>query len=144
MKTTKFNLERFKKAQKEDFERAYKEVEQGRKQSHWMWYIFPQIKGLGSSYMSEFYGIESIEEAKDYMEDNYLSKNMLDICNVLLNLKSNDALKIMGYPDNLKLKSSMTLFYKTTKLEIFKNVLDKFFNGEFDVKTLELLKSYEK
>ena len=135
----KFNLERFIEPQQKFFETALLEIKGGKKQTHWMWYVFPQMKGLGESFTSEYYGIESIEEAKAYMENNYLANNLITITEVLLELKSNNALELMGYPDNLKLKSSMTLFYQSTKNDLFLKVLQKYFDGALDEATISLL-----
>ena len=103
-----------------------------------MWYIFPQISGLGMSEISAYYAIQNLDEAKDYMEEPTLREDMLKICDALLGLASNDASKIFGFPDDLKLKSSMTLFAEACPdIDIFQKVLDKFFNGAKDPKTLE-------
>ena len=135
------DLARFIKAQNLDYEQALSEIKAGHKRSHWIWYIFPQIKGLGFSPTSEYYGIDGLGEAKAYMENDILRKRLLEISEVLLTLPSSDAGDVMGYPDDLKLRSSMTLFAEAAPDNpIFQKVLDKFFAGEKDVKTLELLK----
>ena len=137
-----YNLERFVSRQKESYDIAYKELSQGMKQSHWMWWIFPQIIGLGMTSISQEYSIKSIEEARAFLEHPYLGKNIREICKVLLNIESNDANYVMGYPDDLKLCSSMTLFIEADPDEnIFQKVLDKFFNGRKDNRTLEILKN---
>jgi len=134
------NLERFLKAHARDYDCALSEIRNGRKYSHWMWYIFPQIKGLGYSSTSIFYAIADIEEAKAYMNNEILRKHMLEICQVLLDLESSDASDIFGWPDDMKLKSSMTLFaLSNPECEVFQKVLDKFFDGEKDERTVELL-----
>lgn len=136
----KQDLSRFKKAQEFDYDLALKEIRNGRKENHYMWYIFPQLKGLGFSEISLYYGIENLEEAKAYMEDPLLSSHLREISKALLDLESNDPLSILGYPDHLKLQSSMTLFsYATDDNDVFLAVLDKFYNGKEDEKTLELL-----
>ena len=104
------NLKRFTEAQYRDYEQALKEIKNGRKESHWMWYIFPQLKGLGRSYTSDFYGIENLDEAKAFLQDPYLGKNLQEIAAALLELDNDNATQIMGRPDDMKLKSSMTLF----------------------------------
>ena len=135
------NLERFIKAQKQDYERALKEIKNGKKLTHWIWYIFPQIKGLGYSEISKYYGINDLEEAKAYLQNEYLRNNLLEITTALLNLDSNNPTEILGYPDDLKVKSCMTLFnYADESILIFKKVIDKYYNGEFDNKTIALIK----
>jgi uncharacterized protein (DUF1810 family) len=104
------NLDRFLKAQEEDYETALSEIRSGYKRSHWIWYIFPQLKGLGFSSTSEYYGINGLSEAKSYMENEILRARMIEISEALLTLETSDAEDVMGYPDNLKLMSSMTLF----------------------------------
>ena len=134
------DLERFVKAQEESYEIALSEIKQGRKRSHWMWYIFPQIKGLGHSSTAQYYAIQSRAEAEAYLNHPILAKRLLEISGELLNIESNDASAVFGYPDDLKLKSSMTLFSLISRKTVFKRVLDKFFNGEIDERTVELLK----
>lgn len=133
-------MKRFIDVQKRDFDLALKEIKNGMKESHYMWYIFPQLKGLGSNYYATYYGISSLDEAKEYCNNEYLYNNLIEITFALLDLKSNDALEILGFPDNLKLQSSMTLFYIATNNELFKRVLDKFFDGKEDIKTINLIK----
>ena len=138
----KVDLERFLSAQEKDYQRALEEVEKGRKQSHWMWYIFPQLKGLGHSSTSEFYGIRGEKEAAAYLQHPILGQRLREICEALLELQKNDATAVMGYPDNLKLKSCMTLFSEISKEnDLFDRVLEKFFNGEKDQRTIDLLKT---
>ncbi|MDR0546075.1 MAG: DUF1810 domain-containing protein [Dysgonamonadaceae bacterium] len=135
------NLDRFLKAQADDYAIALAEIKSGRKKSHWMWYIFPQIQGLGFSETSKFYAIKNIEEAKDYLKHPILGTRLMEIANELLLLEQTDAYKIFGCPDDLKLKSCMTLFsvIEESNDSIFKKVIDKFFNGNFDSKTIEIL-----
>ena len=134
------DLSRYLKAQEADYEVALKELKEGYKRSHWMWDIFPQIIGLGQSKTSIYYSIKNLEEAKAYMEEPVLREHMLSVCEALIGLESNDASYIFGSPDDLKLRSSMTLF-KTAcpEEEIFQKVLDKFFNGQPDPRTLEII-----
>lgn len=137
-----FDLERFIKAQERDYETALEEIRRGRKRSHWIWYIFPQITGLGFSSMSQYYGIASIKEAKAYMENACLRDRLLEISEALLALESNDPGNVMGYPDDLKLCSSMTLFAEAAPEEKnFQAVLDKYFDGRKDQRTLQILES---
>ena len=104
------NLERFIKAQKSDFKTALAEIKSGHKRSCWMWYIFPQIQGLGSSGTAMYYAIEDYEEAKAYIENAVTNAHLREISEALLQLESDDATRVMGWPDDLKLRSSMTLF----------------------------------
>ena len=136
-----FDLDRFKKAQEEDYPYALQEIKAGRKRSHWIWYIFPQLKGLGFSSMSEYYGIDGRAEAQAYIADSVLRAHLVEISEALLALESNNPTQVMGYPDDLKLKSSMTLFAEVAPdIPVFEQVLQKFFAGEKDSKTLQLLR----
>ena len=136
-----YDLERFYKAQEHDYETALSEIRNGRKESHWMWYIFPQVAGLGRSTMAEYYAIRSREEAKAYIEDPLLGKRLIEISQALLQVESDDTGKVMGWPDNLKLWSCMTLFAEVAPEQpVFRNVLEKFYDGEMDGKTLDILK----
>ena len=135
-----FNLDRFKKAQSRDYATALTEIKNGRKESHWMWYIFPQLKGLGFSYTAEFYGIDGLAEAKAYMADELLRGRLVEISEALLRVASSDAREVMGYPDDLKLKSCMTLFMVAApEIDVFGKVLEKFFGGEKDLKTIDAI-----
>ena len=137
-----YNLARFVKAQERNYSNAFSELSQGRKRSHWMWYIFPQIVGLGMTVISYEFSIKSLDEAVAFLEHPYLGKNIREISNVLLGLESNDATAIMGFPDDLKLRSSMTLFAEAAPdEEVFQKVLDKFYDGKKDERTLEILKT---
>ena len=135
-------LERFLEAQRADYATALNEIKRGRKQSHWMWYIFPQIEGLGFSSTSKYYGIKDLQEAEAYANHPVLGSRLVEICNALLALETSDANKIFGSPDDMKLRSSMTLFSQVKDADkVFQNVLNKFFNGTKDDKTLQLLQS---
>lgn len=137
-----FNLKRFLDAQERDYATALQEIKNGKKRSHWMWYIFPQIAGLGLSSTSHYYAISSVEEAKEYMNHSILKTHMLEICDALLQLNNKDANTIFGFPDNLKLKSSMTLFEAATpQYAAFKEVLEQYFHGERDKKTIDIISS---
>ena len=131
-----FSLDRFRSAHAGSYETALQEIKAGRKQSHWMWYIFPQIQGLGHSTMAMYYEIQSKAEAVEYWNDPVLRSHMVEICQELLKLEESIDW-IMGYPDNLKLRSSMTLFWLVTNEPIFKAVLDKFYSGELDDYTVQ-------
>lgn len=133
---SEINIERFYDVHRIYFDTALKEIQSGRKTSHWMWYIFPQLKILGHSYNAVYYGFENAKEAKMFYDDTYLGSNLKKICKALLSCESSDALEVFGYPDNLKLCSSMTLFYHATGDEVFKTVLDKFYEGKQDELTL--------
>ncbi len=141
--TEKYNIERFYPAHKEYYATALKEIREGRKQTHWMWYIFPQLNSLGRSYEAVYYGMADTEEAKLFYDDSYLGANLREICRALLECESNNALQVMGYPDNLKLCSSMTLFYRATGDELFINVLEKFYSGREDRLTLNQISPKE-
>ena len=136
-----YNLNRFIEAQNKDYDKALNEIKNGKKITHWIWYIFPQLKELGFSNTSIYYGISSIEEAKKNIKNEYLNNHLIEITKALLSLENNDIEDVFGYPDNLKVKSCMTLFYYASNNEIFKKVIDKFYNGEFDINTVKLIKS---
>lgn len=132
-----YNLDRFISAQEMDYATALQEIKLGYKRSHWMWYIFPQIAGLGYSPMAKKYEIVDMGEAKAYMSNEYLKNNLIEITRALLECGNDDIEEIMGFPDNLKLCSCMTLFeLAAPEVKEFGMVLDKFFGGERDKKTL--------
>ena len=134
-----YDLSRFLKAQERDYHTALKEIRAGHKSSHWIWYIFPQLDALGFSPTAKFYGIADLDEARAYLRNNLLRTRLLTISQALLDLPSNDIDVIMGYPDNLKLCSSMTLFHLAEPdCDIFQKVLDKYFDGKPDEKTITL------
>jgi len=134
-------LEKYLSQHTRHFDTALKEIQNGRKDSHWMWFIFPQIKGLGRSLASKYYALNSIQEAKCYMDHDVLQSHMLEICNTLLTLENNDITQIMGFPDNLKLKSCMTLFSMSNpEYDIFQKVLDKYYDGKPDDRTVAIIK----
>lgn len=132
-------LERFLEAQERSYQTALSEIKFGRKMSHWMWYIFPQLKELGYSSTAKYYGIVGRGEAEAYANHPILGERLREISGELLKLESSDAEYVMGYPDDLKLKSSMTLFLEVSGDPLFQKVLDKFFDGEKDQTTLKLL-----
>ena len=133
-------LQRFIEAQNDSYVQALKEIRNGRKLTHWIWYIFPQIKGLGFSYNSEYYGITSLQEARDYLENELLRKRLFEITESLLMHKGKDIESIMGDIDALKLKSSMTLFDAVQPGSVFGEVLDEFYGGERCRRTLEKIR----
>lgn len=135
-------LNRFLQAQENTYKIALREIKNGKKESHWMWYIFPQIKGLGFSEMSNFYGITDIREAREYLKHPILGKRLIEISGELLKIKHDDIDKVFYYPDNLKLHSCMTLFYEVAGPDsVFDFVLGKYFNGELDKLTLDIIKA---
>jgi uncharacterized protein (DUF1810 family) len=134
------SLQRFLDAQQRDYENALSEIKNGRKRSHWMWYIFPQIHGLGFSETSRFYAIRNKNEAAEYLQHPVLGKRLIEISNALLDLDTNNATSVFGSPDDLKLKSSMTLFSSLSDTNpVFEKVLQKFFDGKKDDKTIAQL-----
>ena len=133
-------LNRFLEAQKREYETAYQEISEGKKRSHWIWYIYPQIKGLGMSYMDSEYSIKSIQETIEYINNKVLFERLKEMTNLLIKIPHNDIKEVMWYPDDLKLRSCMTLFYVCTGKHIFQNVIDKFYQGERDLKTILILK----
>ncbi|MBU6121465.1 DUF1810 domain-containing protein [Hymenobacter sp. PAMC29290] len=137
------NLQRFIDAQYSSYQTALSEIKNGRKRSHWMWFIFPQIQGLGLSDTARFYALADAQEAKDYLAHPVLGTRLREICQALLRLASSDAHDIFGSPDDLKLKSSMTLFASVSSSSVFQQVLDKFYGGNQDDKTLRILGSKE-
>jgi uncharacterized protein (DUF1810 family) len=136
----KDSLDKFVSAQQQDYETAFAEVKNGRKRSHWMWYIFPQVQGLGFSSTAQFYGIKDLEEAAAYLAHPLLGPRLVNICKALLEQQKTNALEIFGSPDDLKLGSSMTLFAEVEGADpVFEQVLQKFYNGRKDGKTLDIL-----
>ena len=134
------SLERFVEAQERTYQVALSEVYNGKKRTHWMWYIFPQLRGLGRSSMAHIYGISGLEEAKAYLEHPWLSGRLYELCVALLHHKDKSAYEIFGDIDAMKLKSSMTLFALTSEdYTIFDQVLEQFFDGEMDEVTVKLI-----
>lgn len=133
------DLNRFISAQERSYDAALREIKAGHKRTHWMWYIFPQIAGLGFSSTAQFYAISSMQEAKDYYAHPVLGKRLVEISEALLALDTSDAGAVMGYPDDLKLRSSMTLFLAASGDAVFQKVLYKFYSGKPDSKTLSIL-----
>ena len=139
-----YNLNRFISAQAYDYDNALREVRNGRKTSHWMWYIFPQAKGLGSSSMADYYGIGSEEEAEAYLAEPVLGPRLIEISEALLELENKDAARIFGFPDVLKLRSCMTLFAAVSGEDsVFQKVLDAYYHGEKDEQTLKILRRWK-
>jgi uncharacterized protein (DUF1810 family) len=138
--SAKNSLIKFLDAQKGVYEIALREIKNGKKASHWMWYIFPQIDGLGFSETAKFYAIKSRSEAVEYLNHDILGTRLIEISTALLQLQTSDSVKVFGSVDSLKLKSSMTLFSNLENTHpVFQKVLDKFFGGMKDEKTIGLL-----
>jgi uncharacterized protein (DUF1810 family) len=134
------NLNRFITAQEDTYISALGEIKAGRKKSHWMWFIFPQIAGLGFSEFSKRYAIKNKAEAQEYLDHTLLGKRLKEISSAVLASNARSALELFGNPDDLKLRSSMTLFNALPNADpVFKEVLFKYFNGEMDDKTIGLL-----
>jgi uncharacterized protein (DUF1810 family) len=136
----KSRLERFVNAQETDYDTALSEIRAGRKRTHWMWYIFPQVEGLGFRETSRYYAVKGIAEAEDYFRHPLLGQRLIQISNELLHLDTSDATAIFGSPDDLKLKSCMTLFALLPQTDpVFASVLSKFFGGRMDELTVRLI-----
>ena len=135
-----FNLQRFVTAQEKLYETVVAELKNGDKQTHWMWFIFPQIDGLGTSTFAKLYAIKSIDEAKAYFNHPLLGARLLECSQILLNIKNKSANDILGFPDYVKLQSCMTLFTLAFPSEkTFSDVLTKYYNNEKDIKTIKIL-----
>jgi uncharacterized protein (DUF1810 family) len=139
-----FDLERFTDAQAGVYEHALAELGSGRKRTHWMWFIFPQIAGLGHSGMSKHYAVKSIEEAREYLAHPVLGPRLAECAEAVLAVEGRTVSEIFGYPDDLKLRSSMTLFARAAERgSVFARVLEKYFQGE-DARTVQLLEGQER
>ena len=135
-----FNLSRFVRAQEPDYEQALTEIERGQKQSHWMWYIFPQIDGLAFSSTSKHYSIKSVEEAKAYLDHPVLGPRLLVCAEAVVRVERRSATEIFGSPDDLKLRSCATLFACVSPPgSVFDRLLGKYYRSGRDAKTLRLL-----
>ena len=135
-----YNLIRFVQAQEGDYERALSEVKNGRKLSHWMWYIFPQFDGLGFSSIAKAYSIKSVEEAEAYLSHPILGSRLKECTEAALSVEGRSAYDIFGSPDDMKLKSCATLFaFLLSEESVFERLIDKYFQGECDQNTLRLL-----
>lgn len=135
-----FDLARFVEAQRRDYQQALDELRAGAKRSHWIWYVFPQLRGLGRSEMAEHYGISGLDEARAYLAHPLLGKRLEDCARALLSHRGRPVRQIMGSPDDLKLRSSMTLFQAAAPQQpLFAEVLQAFYEGEQDAATLQRL-----
>ena len=138
--TDRYNLQRFLDAQERGYDTVLAELRAGRKASHWIWFIFPQIAGLGHSGMAQQFAISSLDEAKAYFQHPVLGSRLRECTQLVLNVEGRSAEEIFGYPDHLKFRSCMTLFMTaTTDNTIFKDALLKYFDGKPDQLTLDLL-----
>ena len=134
------DVSRFIDVHKQFYRIALEEIRSGHKNSHWMWFIFPQIHGLGFSSVSRYYAIQGLEEATAFLQDPYLGGNLLEICHALLDLETSNATTVFGKPDDMKLRSSMTLFSLVPNADpVFQKLLEKHYAGERDHKTLRIL-----
>ncbi len=137
------DLQRFRDAHEKDYDTALSEIQNGYKESHWMWYIFPQGKGLGHTPTSQYYAIQSVDEAYGFLEDPVLGKHLREISTALLNHDTNRPEDIFGEIDAMKLKSSMTLFHCVGGLceenQVFYQVLQKYYRGELDELTINII-----
>ena len=134
-------MNRFIEAQERDYKIALNEVQSGKKLTHWIWYIFPQMRGLGRSYFAQLYGIKNIEEAREYLQDKILGERLREITNALLEHYDKTADDIFGYLDAMKVKSCMTLFDAISPNDIFDKVLDRFYEGKRCELTIRILNS---
>ncbi len=133
-------MTKFLDAQRNDFDSALAEIKNGRKQGHWMWYIFPQLKGLGRSSMSMEHAIDNLDQADKYLRHPVLGPRLIQISKAMLSIEGRSAYQILGSPDDLKLRSCMSLFNLVPGTHpIFQSVLDKYFGGEPDPRTMELV-----
>lgn len=136
----KHDLNRFLVAQESAYSAALSEIRAGRKRSHWMWFIFPQLKGLGYSSNAVYYGIDGLDEAAAYLQDPVLGARLVEISRALLELPGSNATAVMGSPDDMKLRSCMTLFARVPGADpVFREVIGKYFGGEEDAKTVGML-----
>jgi uncharacterized protein (DUF1810 family) len=135
-----YDLQRFVDAQNPVYDRVRAELQEGRKRSHWMWFIFPQIAGLGSSPLARRFAISSLSEAAAFLEHPILGPRLAECARLVNLIEGRPIEQIFGYPDDLKFRSSMTLFARASAdNQVFVDALQKHFNGEFDPATLERL-----
>ena len=135
-------MKKFLIMQNKYYKTALNEIKSGEKKTHWIWFIFPQLRGLGVSKMSYYYGLQNLDEVKEYFRNKKLRQNLLEITTELYALKKRNIIKIVGEIDAMKIQACMTLFYVATREILFRKVLDKYYNGEFHVETLKKLKYF--
>ena len=139
-----YDLQRFVDAQEHVYTRALSEIQSGRKRSHWMWFIFPQIDGLGASSMSRRYAIRSVAEAKAYLAHPLLGPRLLESAEAVLAVETTSALELFGSPDDMKLRSCATLFASVSSEDsVFSQLINKYFDGKPDDRTLQLIAKKE-
>ena len=136
-----YDLDRFVRAQEDDYYRALSELREGEKRSHWMWYIFPQIEGLGQSSMSRRYSIKSAAEARAYLDHPLLGQRLRECAGAVLNIEARSAFEVFGSPDDLKLRSCATLFAYVSNEAVFEEIVEKYFDGQRDQETLRILEA---
>jgi uncharacterized protein (DUF1810 family) len=137
-----YNLTRFVQAQEEDYQQALSEIRSGRKRSHWMWYMFPQFDGLGSSWTSQRYSVKSVAEAQAYLGHPVLGPRLVACAEAALRVDGLSAHEIFGSPDDLKLRSCATLFASvSSEGSVFHQLIDKYFHGKSDDRTLRLIRA---
>jgi len=141
MTADRFDLERFVEAQQGIYARVCAELREGCKRSHWMWFIFPQMRGLGSSPTAQRFGISCADEARSYLRHLILGARLRECTQYLMQIEGRTATEIFGHPDELKFRSCMTLFARTTEEPLFQSALQKYFAGESDALTLDLLEA---
>jgi uncharacterized protein (DUF1810 family) len=135
-----YNLNRFVQAQEDDYAQALSEIRSGKKRTHWMWYIFPQLDGLALSSTAKRYAIKSVEEAKAYLDHPILGPRLRECTEAVIHIEGRSATEIFGSPDDLKLRSCATLFaYALPAGSVFERLLHKYYRGGRDEKTLQLL-----
>jgi uncharacterized protein (DUF1810 family) len=138
--TDPHNLSRFIEAQEQSYPVALAELQRGRKRSHWMWYIFPQLAGLGRSATAQYYAIKSLAEARDYLDHPVLGPRLVECAETVMGIQGRSAHEIFGSPDDMKLCSCATLFACVApEGSVFERLLDQYFQGERDEQTLRLL-----
>ncbi|MBR3911832.1 MAG: DUF1810 domain-containing protein [Alistipes sp.] len=141
--TAETDISRFREASDWNYEFALKEIRNGQKRSHWIWFIFPQMRGLGFSHNSQFYGIADLKEAELYLSDPILGPHLREITTVLLEHNDKSAVEIFGRIDAIKVQSSMTLFDLVSPNDIFDQVLEKYYNGKRCIQTISLINNIQ-
>lgn len=136
-------MERFLKAQEKHYTQALAEIKNGRKTSHWIWYIFPQLKHIGHSSTAKYYGINDLDEAMDYISNPVLRARLVEISEALLD-NGCSAVEILGHTDAMKVRSCMTLFHiADPSIEVFSKIIDRFYDGKYDRLTLDIVGKHD-
>ncbi len=144
MEKDKYDIDRFVKAHSYSYNAALKELKKGQKESHWMWYIFPQVNGLGYSYYADKYAIKSLEEAEAYFSNETLKAHYMELCGILDALDAKYVDDVFPIPDDLKFRSSLTLFFLVTEEPLLKKLLNKYFDGDMCQHTVKIVKKWRK